>query len=71
MEAGGANGGSGMARAENARAVASMVKVKARAAAEAVMAMAVAKVAKMVEEWVEARVDVSAVEVEVGMGAWV
>lgn len=48
-----------------------MVKVKARAAAEAVMAMAVAKVAKMVEEWVEARVDVSAVEVEVGMGAWV
>ena len=60
-----------MARAENARAVASMVKVKARAAAEAVMAMAVAKVAKMVEEWVEAGVDVSAVEVEVGMGAWV
>ena len=60
-----------MARAENARAVASMVKVKARAAAEAVMAMAVGKVAKMVEEWVEAGVDVSAVEVEVGMGAWV
>ena len=60
-----------MARAQNARAVASMVKVKARAAAEAVMAMAVGKVAKMAEEWVEARVDVSAVEVEVGMGAWV
>ena len=60
-----------MARAQNARAVASMVKAKARAAAEAVMAMAVAKVAKMVEEWVEAGVDVSAVEVEVGMGAWV
>lgn len=37
-----------MARAENARAVASMVKAKASAAAEAVMAVAVAKVAKMV-----------------------
>jgi hypothetical protein len=31
-----------------------MVKAKARATAEAVMAVGVAKVAKMVEEWVEA-----------------
>lgn len=43
-----------MARADNARAVASMVKAKARVTAETVMAVGVAKVAKMVEEWVEA-----------------